>query len=456
MDEVVIEKLVHGGQGLGALADGRKVFVWNALPGETVRARIIKKKRSYAEAIAEEILKASPERIDPLEGNYLATSPWQMMTFEAENRYKSAIVKELFTHEGVVIPNENLESSGKKVDLSTSQARAGFAQDDRAVVSVGSEFHYRNKMEYSFWGDDDGLHLALHQRGSHGKQIVQGSALAMPAVDAAANAVLAELCRLNVRASDLKTVVVRCDQKGNAVAALFVKPSEFPRLKLPNAVKNEPWEDSPPKVAKPVLKGLRVYHSNPKSPASVPTLQLYQLGTVRLDDSLLGKTFVYDVDSFFQVNIPVYEQALSDIKAVCMSDPVDMYAGVGSIGLSVANKEVSLIELDVASACMADVNICEAGIDAEIVQASAEEVLGVIDGSRPIIFDPPRAGLHKKVVERCLETLPPQIIYLSCNPATQARDIFMLLQNYRLVDFKLYNFFPRTPHIETLAVLQRK
>lgn len=117
MDEVVIEKLVHGGQGLGTLADGRKVFVWNALPGETVRVRIIKKKRSYAEAIAEEILKASPERIDPLEDNYLATSPWQMMTFEAENRYKSAIVKELFTHEGVVIPNENLESSGKKGDF---------------------------------------------------------------------------------------------------------------------------------------------------------------------------------------------------------------------------------------------------------------------------------------------------------------------------------------------------
>ena len=73
--EVVIDKLVHGGQGLGTLADGQKIFVWNALPGERVRGHVIKKKRSYLEGIAEEILEASTERIAPKESNYLATSP---------------------------------------------------------------------------------------------------------------------------------------------------------------------------------------------------------------------------------------------------------------------------------------------------------------------------------------------------------------------------------------------
>jgi 23S rRNA (uracil1939-C5)-methyltransferase len=456
VDEVVIEKLVHGGQGLGTLADGRKVFVWNALPGETVRVRIIKKKRSYAEAIAEEILKASPERIDPLEDNYLATSTWQMMTFEAENRYKSAIVKELFTHEGVVIPNENMESSGKKGDLSTSRARAGFAQDDRAVVSVGSEFHYRNKMEYSFWGDDDGLHLALHQRGSHGKQIVQGSALAMPAVDDAARAALSELQRLDLRAGDLKTVIVRCNQAGEAVAALFVKPSKFPRLKLPNAVKSPVSKDSP--VSSPVsaLKGLRVYHSNPRSPASVPTTLLYELGDCGLRDKLLGQTFSYDVDSFFQVNLPVYTRALESIRAHCQGDPVDMYAGVGSIGLSVAEREAILVELDFRTAAMARANACDSPVFAEVVESSAEKALEYIDGSQPVIFDPPRAGLHANVVKRCLEVRPPQIIYLSCNPATHARDLALLQSAYKMTHFEIFNFFPRTPHIETLAVLRRK
>ncbi len=426
-EEVVISKLVHGGQGLGELADGRKVFVWGALPGERVRVRLTKQKRSYAEGVAEEVVAASPERIEPAEANYLATSPWQIMSFAAENRAKSDIVRELFTQAGTVIPTE-AEWSGR-------------------VSTVGSDFHYRNKMEYSFWGDEDGLHLALHQRGSHGKQIVTGSALALPAVDTAARTALDELRRLGVRAGELKTLIVRCDQNGSAAASLFVKPSKFPRLKLPSQVKPPLSEDSP-------LKGLRVHHSNPKSPASVPTKLLYELGDCELSDELLGRTFHYDVDSFFQVNLPVYERALESIRTRCQGDPVDMYAGVGSIGLSVAAKqEVTLVELDPATAAMARVNAAQPGLKVGVVEASTEKALEYISGSRPVIFDPPRAGLHAKVIERCLEVLPPQVIYLSCNPATQARDLALLQQKYQLTHVEIYNFFPRTPHIETLAVL---
>ncbi len=412
MEEVTIHKLVHGGQGLGELSDGRKVFVWNALPGETVRVEIIKKKRSYAEAIAREIVKASPERVEPSEENYLATSPWQMMSFEAENKYKAEIVRELFAHEKVVIPEFD-----------------GVVHDDR-------QWNYRNKMEYSFWGDDDGLHLALHMRGSHGKQIVTGSKLAVPALDEGAQAVLAELQKLQPRAGDLKTIIVRSSQNGDVVAALYTKLASFTKIGLPKQ-----------------LKGLRVYHSNPKSPASVPTKLLYELGDATLQDELLGKPFVYDVDSFFQVNIPIYEKALARIKEHCQGDPVDMYSGTGSIGLSVAQKWTQLVELDPATIAMARLNAARSGIDAEVVEASTEKALDYIVGGKPVIFDPPRAGLHAKVVEKCLETLPPQIMYLSCNPATQARDLAMLQEKYTIRFFEVYNFFPRTPHIEVLAIL---
>jgi len=128
-----------------------------------------------------------------------------------------------------------------------------------------------------------------------------------------------------------------------------------------------------------------------------------------------------------------------------------MYAGVGSIGLSVGARQ--LIELDPATAAMARVN---AGDMSEVVEASTEKALEYIVSGKPVIFDPPRAGLHAKVVERCLEVLPPQIIYLSCNPATQARDLALLQEKYIIEFFETYNFFPRTPHIETLAVLHRK
>src|SRR5206468_4353405 len=156
IEQVTIEKLVFGGQGLGTLADGRKVFVWNALPGETVKARIITKKKSYVEALAEEITNPSKERAKPKEDNYLATSPWQIMTPAAENTHKKEITDELFDRAHIKLPKYK-------------------------VVHDNRVWHYRNKMEYSFWGDDDGIHLALHMRGSHGKQIVYGSMLALPA-----------------------------------------------------------------------------------------------------------------------------------------------------------------------------------------------------------------------------------------------------------------------------------
>jgi 23S rRNA (uracil1939-C5)-methyltransferase len=421
MEEVKIDKLVFGGQGLGTLADGRKVFVWNALPGETVQARIIRKKKSYVEAIAEEIVTASQERIEPAEANYLATSPWQIMTYAAENVYKKDITTELFAREKVALP-------------------------EFALKSPDTEWHYRNKMEYSFWGDDDGLHLALHMRGSHGKQIVQGSRLALPAIDAAANAICVGLNTLNngkgARAGDLKTLIVRCNQKGEAVASLFTKLEKFKELELPRE-----------------LKGLRVYHSNPRSPASVQTELLYELGDVLLHDTLLGKPFVYDVDSFFQVNVPIFEQVLTAIKShVTEPEVTDMYAGVGSIGLSLAADKVDLVELDPATVRMASHNASVASeqIVVSVIETSTEKALDYISADKPVIFDPPRAGLHDKVVERVLGVMPPKVVYLSCNPSTQVRDLAKLQDKYDVTFFEAYNFFPRTPHIETLAVLRKK
>jgi 23S rRNA (uracil1939-C5)-methyltransferase len=303
-------------------------------------------------------------------------------------------------------------------------------------------------MEYSFWGDDDGLHLALHQRGSHGKQIVTGSRLALPAIDAGAAAICAQLDVLGLRAGDLKTIIVRCDQQGQAAAALYVEPVTFAKLRLP-----------------PELHGLRVYHSNPKSPASVPTKLLYELGDCLLRDDLLGKSFVYDVDSFFQVNLPVFEMALQAIRdhigeASQPESLTDMYAGVGSIGLSVASHDVTLVELDPASVRMAmhnaDANLAAGGPGATVIEASTEKALQYITGDSPVIFDPPRAGLHDKVVDTVLTVLPPVVVYLSCNPATHARDLAKLQASYDITHFQIFNFFPRTPHIETLAILKRR
>jgi len=415
LEKVTIEKLVHGGQGLGTLADGKKVFVWNTLPGETVGVRLLKSKRSYAEGIAEEIIEASPNRVSPQEpDHFLSTSPWQILDFQAENGHKIEITLELFQQAGVVLP-------------------------EFEATAVGPDWNYRNKMEYSFWGDDDGLYLALHYRGSHGKQIVRGSKLALPPIDAAAAAVLKELNALNVRAGDLKSLIVRATQDGEAAASLFVKPNKFPKFTKPEE-----------------LKGLKVYHSNPKSPASVATKLIYELGDSKLRDTLLGKPFVYDVNSFFQVNIPVFEAVLVRMKEFLQpGELVDMYSGVGSIGLSLGENRVDLVELDPSACAMAKQNAKASGKDVDVIEASTDQALEFIREGVQVVFDPPRSGLHQKIVDRILEAKPPRILYLSCNPATQARDIALLGDVYSIKHFEVFNFFPHTPHIESLAILEK-
>lgn len=411
-----IEKLVHGGQGLGTLEDGRKVFVWNALPGETVNIRIIKKKRSYLEAIAEEVVVASTERIEPLEENYLATSPWQMMQFAAENTYKKAIVDELFAREHVTLPEYG------------------------PAVTDGRDLRYRNKMEYSFWGDEAGLHLAMYRRGTHGKQVVSGSALALPAIDEAANAILRELQKHAVRAGDLKSVIVRTQQDGACVASLYVKPTTFEQLTLPEEV-----------------QGIKVYHSNPKSPASVPTKLLYELGDTTMSDTVLGKELAYAVDGFFQVNLPVFEKTLRKISDFVSKQPVvDMYAGVGSISIACEAAQATIVEVDPSCVAMARQNVATNNSQADVVEVSSESALESITPYTTVIVDPPRAGLHARVTQKLCDDGPEKLVYLSCNPATQARDLKLLEEFYDITSFEVYNYFPRTPHIETLALLTRR
>ncbi len=410
----LIEKLVHGGQGIGTLADGRRVFAWNVLPGESVELTITKSKNKLAQAVATNIIKASPYRVAPRDAAYLSTSPWQIMTFAAENDYKKEILTE-------TLAREHVDYNGSIV-----------------MHANNDEWHYRNKMEYSFWADDDGLHLALFNRGTHGKQIVPGSSIAMESVDAHAKVVLDILNQNAVRGSQLKTLVVRSNQAGETVAALFVKDESFPDISALSTVG----------------RGVAVYFSTPKSPASVLTRTLYEYGNLTLTDDILGHKITYDVNSFFQVNIGIFTEALQVIKQAVGAKPfVDMYSGVGTIGLSIGGA-ATLVESDKSNCYMAEQNAGSSA--AEVVQATAETALEYITHDKQLIVDPPRAGLHPKVTEQILEAKPPMVAYLSCNPATQARDLAILQATYNIEQISGYNFFPRTPHIESLAILKLK
>ncbi len=424
-EKVVLNKIVGGGQALGSLEDGKKVFAWGGLPGEEVTVQITKKKSKYAEGLVIEVVKPSSERVEPRDpGSYLSTSPWQIMNFESEQHYKAALIEEAFELHDIVLP--------EAIKVHTDNVQYG----------------YRNKVEFSWFGDTmDGietLDLAFYRRGSQGKITVEGSSLAADILNTVGINVRNILRAKKIQARDLKTLMIRCDQKGNAVFQLYVKEKGL-----------QPFSDAD--FAETGAAGAEVIFSDPKSPASVITKRLASFGEIRLTDTVLDTTFTYVCEGFFQGNIPVYEQALTDMKEWIDEKPVvDMYSGVGTIGFTIGGDRLTLVEINKNAVDEMKRNRYELGKKATIIEASAESSLEYIDSDSIIILDPPRAGLHSHVIEKLLEVTPARIIYLSCNPVTQARDVALLAEKYGIRHHKGYNFFPRTPHIEHLVILDLK
>ena len=425
-----MEKIVGGGQAIGTLDDGRKAFVWGGLPKELITIRVTKKKSHFVEGVVTEIIEKSPERITPRDENsYLSTSPWQIMLMSSEQFQKISLIEEAFSLHNITLPEQI------------------------KVFSDGVEFNYRNKVEFSWFGDTtenstkETLDLAFFKRGGKGKVIVDGTSLAHPSINKLAIEIRDLLRTKPIVARQLKTLLIRSDQQGNAVWQLYVKD------KIENLI-----SDDEAKLLS--AAGGEIIYSNPKSPASRIAERLNKFGDTTLSDTILGVAFNYACEGFFQVNIPVYEKALSDMKAWINCNEklpiLDLYSGVGTIGLTIGGDDVTLVEINEHAVAEMQRNIAKLNRpSAKAILAPSEKSLECITGEQIVIVDPPRAGLHADVTNRLLETEPPRIIYLSCNPVTQARDVSLLQEKYKIVHHQGYNFFPRTPHIEHLVVLDK-
>ena len=486
LETIRLDKIVGGGQALGTLADGRKCFVWGGLPGETVTVRITKKKSHLVEAVVEEVVSPSLDRIQPHDpDSYLSTSPWQIMPLEIEQVYKRQLIDDAFTLHNVTLPAaidiycDNVAYGYRnKVEFSwysesvvsrvVSQKKSGLVSGSGLFSDNNQEIDADSDREES---SGDTLDLAFFRRGSKGKIVVDGTSLAHPAINNLARAIRDLLRHKRVAARQLKTLLVRCDQSGSCVWQLYIKD------RLPEIITAD-------EAAKLPAQGGEIIYSDPRSPASRITERLAYFGDTTLTDNILGIPFRYACEGFFQVNIPVYEQALRDMKEwvqynkarqerqldqlaarrpeekdVCETgEPtLDLYAGVGTIGLTIGDGNVTLVEINADAVREMQRNITELDrTDARAVLAPSEQALNYITGKEIVIVDPPRAGLHPDVIATLLQQLPPRIIYLSCNPVTQARDVALLQQHYRIAWHRGYNFFPRTPHIEHLIILDKK
>lgn len=416
---MIIEKFIPGGMTISTDESGKKFFFWNALPGETVTDyKITKNKSRYTEAITLSIQNPSEFRIEPKDECFLATSPWQILDFSTENRIKSELVVESFREEKITI-------------------------DTPEVVTDGKDYFYRNKMEYALYYNNETskINLAFHARGSHRKIPIEQSSIERPEIFARAKEIIDEMNRNGEEARKYQSLLLRCNQDGKVEGGLYENHQPHP-----------------------------VFNN--------------------LTDKILGREYSYSPNGFFQINLPVYELALKEIKKHIATDRVlDLYAGVGTIGLSTAqDKSLTLVEVDkhayreLSNNCestSSDISVMDrprltrSGLSEappvttggrERVQnaniaailSRAEEVLEFIAFDQTVILDPPRAGCDRKLIDKLNEVKPAKIIYLSCNPSTQARDIKLLLENYAIEKLKTFNFFPHTPHIENLVILSRK
>lgn len=277
------------------------------------------------------------------------------------------------------------------------------------VETDGNDFFYRNKMEYALYYDNAAQKIfpAFRARGTHRKIPIIRSSIERPEIWRRAQEIVNDMNRRGDEARKYQSLLLRSNQAGQVSGGLLENGKKHPQFK-------------------------------------------------KLQDSILGETYSYSPNGFFQINLPVYEMVLAEIRKWIKSENVlDLYSGVGTIGLSVArNRNLTLVECDQSAYTEMEAN-CQ-GTSARPVLAKSEDVTGYIEHRQTVILDPPRAGCMPNVLERIQTVLPEQIIYLSCNPITQMRDISLLTKFYEIKKCAPYNFFPRTPHLENLIIMERK
>ena len=379
------------GQGIATNSDGKKIFLWNALPGEKVTEyQILKQKSHLTEAVALKFENPNPHRVLPRDEHFLSNSPWQILDINYENSVKKQIIEELFSK--LKTPEITFEASD-------------------------NEYFYRNKMEYSLYYDHETtkIHPAIHRRGSHHKIPILTSSLENPAIYRRAMEIINELNSRQEDSRKYQSLILRCNRQVEVSVVLYENCQPHPTCK-------------------------------------------------NLTDKILDYEFSYSPNGFFQINLPEYEKVLRKIKDFIkdQNKVVDLYSGVGTIGLTVASdKNLTLVEVDKFAHGELLNNIetiksSTGNLNITGILAKSETIYNHITHDSTVIVDPPRSGCDTTLIETIKQKLPEKLVYLSCNPITQVRDLDSLLNYYEIKNVTGYNFFPHTPHIECLVLLERK
>jgi 23S rRNA (uracil1939-C5)-methyltransferase len=409
---VSFEKLVFGGDCLGRLADGRAVFVPFVLPGETAEIEIIESKERFARGLLIKLLEESPDRIE-------APCPYFGICGGCHYQHL-AYSKQLNLKKDLVI--DQLQRIGKFTDLPKLE-----------ITPSPLPFHYRNQAQFHPVETDSIVSLGF-KKASSNEVLPIARCLLIPD----------DLCQL------LPQLELESDSGINRLAMRIDSDGE---LMLVFEGKN----DNPPELSIEL----------PVSSAylSPDGRNQHLSGNDALVYSIMGKEFLVSPESFFQVNLPVAEEMLHHVLALIESQHdlniLELYSGVGLFTRFLAPHASQLTAIESSASANFDfVTNLEEYDNISLYEGAVEEILpGIVDQVKPIdlvVLDPPRAGLNPKARQALIELAPQQIIYISCDPSTLARDLKHLAEaGYSLQNLQAFDMFPQTAHVETMTVLRR-
>ena len=442
--EVEIVDLTHEGAGV-AKVDGFVFFVDNALPGEVIKMRVLKLKKNIGFGKVEEYVTLSPNRNQDIDATYLRSgiADFGHMTYEEQLKFKrKQVVDNLYKTAGI--------------------------SDVEVAETLGMEtpFAYRNKAQVPVRRVKGQLETGFYRKNSHDLIPIEDFLIQDKEIDKLIVFVRDLLRRYDLKPYDekeqtglIRHLVVRRGHYSGQMMLVFV--TTRPKIFRIDQVIAKITEAFPNVVS--IIQNINDKNTNAIFGKEFRTL----FGQDTITDSMLGNDYEISAQSFYQVNTEMaeklYQTAIDFSDLNSDSIVIDAYSGIGTIGLSFAKQVKEVYGVEVIETAVEDAkkNAERNSItNAHYVADSAENAMAKWskDGIKPdvIIVDPPRKGLTESFIKASVAMQPEKITYVSCNPATMARDIKLYQElGYELKKVQPVDLFPQTHHVETVALLSK-
>ena len=436
IEDLKIEKIVNKGYGLG-FKDFDPIFVNFAVPGDVVDVNVSFRKKKVIFANIKEIKQASDFRIEPVCEVFgeCGGCDWLNIDYPNHGKFKNEILGEIYKKIGV-IPK---------------------------IVPAERNLHYRNKTFMPVGLKKNEAVIGIFSKKSH-KVVPHKSCYILPELF---NEVTKELL-LYIKASGIK-IYDEVTRKGSLrhIGIRYSEAENKVLLILVTKTRKLPFSGQLVKRMTekfPKISGI-IQNINPEFGNRIlGNDEKIIYGKSSITEQIGNKKYRIDYNSFFQVNLEItkkiYDYVLENIPE--NAKLIDAFCGVGSIGIYLSDKveKMYFIESNSAACINAEYNLELNGIsNAEVINGNTHQEIEAVlqkEDIDTIIFDPPRKGLEKETIRILLENSVQKIIYVSCDPATQVRDLMLLSDKYEIIKIKAFDMFPHTFHIETVAVLQCK